>query len=361
VTQTNAEGLCIIIQAEPGSTETAFMPPLDGFTCSRQEALSRIRSAGIIGMGGAGFPAHVKLDPPPGKKAETLIANGAECEPYLRADEALMEARADRIVIGMAIAMRASGCARGLLALEDNKARLLPALEAAVKANARGADIAVRLVKTKYPQGGEKMLIVALTGKEVPSGGLPVDVGCIVQNVGTLAAIADAFIEGKPLIDRILTVAGACVKESKNVLAPIGLLGDALVGPVAELLRDPRKIVYGGPMMGFSTANATIPVQKNTSGLLFLTEAETDEDPEGNCIRCGRCMRVCSCRLSPALINAALNAGDLALAETIGLMDCVDCATCAWVCPARIRLVQRFRVGKQLVNAKRRKEAARGN
>jgi Na+-translocating ferredoxin:NAD+ oxidoreductase subunit C len=355
----NAEGPCIVIQADPMQADWASMPPLDPFTCPRDWAIKRIRDAGIVGMGGAGFPAHVKLDPPPGKKAEFLIGNGAECEPYLTADEALLESGAERVIEGMAMAMKICGAPKGILALEDNKARLVPVLEEAARAKSRGMDIEIRLVKTKYPQGGEKMLISAVTGREVPSGGLPVDAGCIVHNVATLAAIRDAFSIGKPLIDRIVTFSGGALKEAKNLLCPIGLIAGSLVPETLQFASDPRKFVFGGPMMGFSAGDASIPVQKNTSGVLFLTAAETDTDAEGQCIRCGRCMRACSCRLSPALINAALVAGNLDFAEEIGLMDCVDCGTCAWVCPSRIRLVQRFRVGKQLVKEMKQKEAAR--
>ncbi len=354
----NSEGLCVIIQSDQAQEDFPAMPSLDPFTCSREEAVKRVRDAGIIGMGGAGFPTHVKLDPPPGKKAEILIGNGAECEPYLTADEALMEEQAARVASGMAIAMRICGAPKGVIALEDNKARLVPVMEEAVRNHSRGMDIEVRLVKTKYPQGGEKMLIVAITGREVPSGGLPVDAGCVVQNVATLAAISDAFLLGKPLTERAVTFSGGALKEPKNLLLPIGTVASSLVPGTVQFDSEPRKFVFGGPMMGFSTGDAAIPVQKNTSGVLFLTKAETDLDAEGQCIRCGRCMRACSCRLSPALLNAALASGDLELAEEIGLMDCVDCGTCAWVCPARIRLVQRFRVGKQLLKEKKRKEAS---
>jgi electron transport complex protein RnfC len=347
----NAEGLCVVIEADAGQECWPAMPPLDPFTCQRKEALQRIRDAGIIGMGGAGFPTHVKLDPPAGKPIEYIIANGAECEPYLTADEALMESEPGRIVSGLAIAMRLCGAARGVIALEDNKARLVPVLEKALASEGRGLPIEIRLVKTKYPQGGEKMLIAAIARREVPSGGLPADAGCVVQNVATLAAISDAILRGQPLIERVLTAGGGALKTAKNILAPIGLQPETLFPGVLEFASEPRAIIYGGPMMGFAAGSAAAPVQKNTSGILFLTRAETDADPEGQCIRCGRCMRACSCRLSPALIDAALRAGDLDLAEEIGLMDCVDCGTCAWVCPARLRLVQRFRVGKQVREA----------
>ncbi len=354
----NLEGPCIVVKTDEKQDEIDFLPALDPYSCSREEALARIRAAGLVGMGGAGFPVHVKLDPPPGKKILSLIANGAECEPYLGIDEATMEYEAEKVVIGMTIAMRLVDCAQGFIGLEDNKARLVPILEDAVRAKGRGLDIQVRLLKTKYPQGAEKMLITSLTGREVPSGGLPADAGCIVQNVGSLAAMAEAFLEGKPLIDRPLTVSGDLVKAPGNYIAPLGMSAQ-LIAETVGLSGEARKIIFGGPMMGSAVSSATVPVQKTSSGILFLSAKAARAHEESQCIRCGRCMRACSCRLSPALINASLNAKDLDKAEIIGLMDCVECGTCAFVCPAGIRLVQRFRVGKQLLRAKKQREAAR--
>lgn len=356
----NLQGTCVVIETDEDQGQHAFLTKYDPFGISREEALERIRQCGIVGMGGAGFPTAVKLDPPAGKRVELVIANGAECEPYLCADESSMEANAGKIVIGLALAMRLSGAGRGVIAIEDNKKRLVTVLERAVVDQARGADIEVRVLKTKYPQGGEKMLITALTGREVPSGGLPADAGCVVQNVGTLVAITDAMVEGRPLIDRPLTVSGGAVKQPENLIVPIGTSAAHLAAHAVELRCEPRKIVFGGPMMGVAVPNDSVPVQKTTSGILFLSAAEADPPAreEGPCIRCGRCMRACSCRLSPALLNAALEAKDLGRAEEIGLLDCIECGTCAYVCPSRIRLVQRFRAGKQLLRELKKKEAA---
>jgi Na+-translocating ferredoxin:NAD+ oxidoreductase subunit C len=355
-----AEGLCVIIETDVDQGQHAFLTKYDPFNISREEALVRIRECGIVGMGGAAFPTAVKLDPPAGKKIGLVIANGAECEPYLCADESSMEENAEKIVVGLALAIRVSGASAGIIAIEDNKKRLAPALERAVVDHGRGADIAVRVLKTKYPQGGEKMLIATLTGREVPSGGLPADVGCIVQNVGTLIAITDAMVEGRPLIDRPLTVSGGAVRQPENVIAPIGTSAAHLTATVVRLSQEPRKIVFGGPMMGVAVPNDSVPVQKNTSGILFLSAAEADPPAreEGPCIRCGKCMRSCSCRLSPTLLNAALEARDFARAEKIGLMDCVECGSCAYVCPSRIRLAQRFRSGKQVLRLIKQREAA---
>lgn len=364
----NADALCVMIESD-GSDRTDFLPSLDPFTCSREEALARVREAGIVGMGGASFPAHVKLAPPAGAKIDYLIANGAECEPYLTIDARTMREKADKVVDGVAIAMKITGAAQGIIALEDNKADIVPILEKAIadrSANVSSGSqaaggkpaafpITVRLCKTKYPQGGEKMLIKALTGREVPSGGLPSGCGCVINNVGTLAAISDSFREGKPLIDRALTVSGGACKNPMNIEVPVGtLVGDLIPTPV-ELVPGVVKILSGGPMMGIAMKSAAFPVQKNTSGVLFLTAHETSLIAESPCIGCGRCISICSCRLNPVLIVRSLKADDLAEAKRYGLLDCVECGTCAAVCPSHVNLIQHFRIGKQLV----REDAAR--
>ncbi|MBN1242958.1 MAG: electron transport complex subunit RsxC [Spirochaetales bacterium] len=353
----NVEGLCVVIEPD-GSGATEFMSPLDGFACTKEEALARIHEAGIVGMGGAGFPTWVKLAPPPNKPIDVVIANAAECEPYLTIDERVLIENPGDFVEGMAIVMRLLGVKRGVIGLEENKKHCVDGLEKAIAERARGAGIEIVLLKTKYPQGGEKMLIVAVTGKEVPSGGLPMDVGAVVQNVGTFVAVCEAFRDGKPLIERGFTASGGALAEAKNLYVPIGTVVADLVPEVLKVIEPKvRKVVAGGPMMGVPVPHWTFPIQKNTSGVLFLDASEAKAPAEDPCIRCGRCMRACSCRLSPALLNKALEAGDLDLAREIGVLDCIECGTCSFVCPAHIQLVQRFRVGKQLLRNKIAKEA----
>ncbi|MDR3148337.1 MAG: electron transport complex subunit RsxC [Treponema sp.] len=364
----NTEGLCVLIEAQEGdrsadTLETEYMPALDPFTCSREDALARIREAGLQGMGGAGFPSHVKLSPPPGKAIDVIIADGAECEPYLTTDEAVMTEKPHLLIRGLTMVMQITGVKRAIIGMEDNKKNLIPLLEQEIRLNERvrsGAlDIGIGLCRTLYPQGGEKMLITALTGREVPSGGLPMDAGCIVQNVGTLIAIAEAFSLGKPLIDRDLTVAGGACRTPKNIRAPIGLLLSQV--PVEFLDIDTAhlaKIVFGGPMMGNAVPSLDIPIQKNTSGVILMTARETVVDAEGPCIRCGRCIRNCPCRLSPVIMNNSLESDDLDYAVRAGLLDCIECGSCTYVCPARIKLVQRFRVGKQRLRARQALEKA---
>ena len=372
----NADGLCIIIEAEKPAAEEVpnaenvqdgvvsvgnqqleqFMQPLDPFNCTKEEALARIRDAGIIGMGGAGFPAHVKLNPPPGKSIDTIIANAAECEPYLTIDEAVITEKSETLIAGITMVMKVTGVKKAIIGMEENKAGLVPVLEEAIRLNSHAhsenMEISVGLCKTRYPQGGEKMLIKALTGREVPSGGLPMDAHCIVSNVGTLVAIAEAFILGKPLIDRDLTITGGACKKPKNMRLPIGTLITELPPQVMAIDNDYlRKIIFGGPMMGTAVATAAIPVQKNTSGIVLMRGEETLTDPETACIRCGRCIRNCPCRLSPVIMNTSLESSDMDEAVRAGLVDCIECGSCSYVCPARIKLVQRFRVGKVRLRA----------
>jgi len=351
----NTDGLCVIIEATEGQESADdFMPILDPFTCTKEEALARIRDAGLVGMGGAGFPVHVKLAPPPNKPIDIVIANGAECEPYLTIDEAVMTEMPTKVVQGLTIVMKIVGVQRGVIAVENNKTHVVPFLEKAVAEFKRDFDISIQLLKTKYPQGGEKMLITAITGKEVPSGGLPMDVGCVVQNIGSLVAIAEAFYEGKPLIERGLTVTGGACKTPKNILAPIGTILTDLEAGFMEIDQDKlRKVIFGGPMMGTAVPSLNIPIQKNTSGITLMTSGETSEWAEETCIRCGRCIRACSCHLSPVVMNNALETGDLEVAAKIGLLDCIECGSCSYVCPAHIQLVQRFRIGKQQLRIKR--------
>ena len=343
----NAVGQCIVIEADESVSGDEFLQPLDPFTCSKDEALTRIREAGIVGMGGAGFPAHIKLNPPPHLKIDYIIADCAECEGYLTTDEAALNAKADVIVKGVAILQQITGVKTAYIGMEDNKAFLVPRLETAIADGKYPGDISVRLCRTQYPQGGEKLLIKALTGREVPSGGLPGDSGCIVQNAGSLLAIAEAFTLGRPLIKRGLTVSGGACGKPRNIVAPIGTTLTSLPPEYLDIQWDKlQKIIFGGPMMGTAVPHADIPIQKNTSGILFLTAEETYADAESSCIRCGRCVRNCSARLFPVLMNNAIEANDFAEAQKIGLMDCFECGACTFNCPARIRLTQRFRVGK---------------
>jgi electron transport complex protein RnfC len=353
------DGMAVFIEAD-GTDETAYMLPLDAFVCSREEGITRLRDAGIVGMGGASFPTDVKLAPPADKPVDTIIANGAECEPYLTIDyRTMMESPAD-VIEGLAIAAHILGARKACVAIESNKADALPVIEQQFARHSHGIPMGVIIAATKYPEGGEKMLIKAVTGREVPSHGLPADIGVIVQNVGTLKAIKEAFTDGKPLIERGFTVSGGACKTPKNLYAPIGTVIADLIPDVIQISDDVRKVIFGGPMMGVAVPSLQIPVAKGTSGILFFTAAESRQYEERLCIRCGRCADACPATLMPMLMNAALDANDLNRADAIGLADCFECGACSYVCPARIQLTQRFKLGKDLLRSQRAKEARHG-
>lgn len=362
----NTEVPCIVIQAdEEGRVD--FMPPLDPFSCSREEALARVKDAGICGMGGASFPTHVKLNPPKDCKIDFILLNAAECEPYLTVDEQTLDETPEKVLDGLLIVQKiVAGAAESnsinvRIVLESNKAHLVPKLEEAAKKvrEEKGVSIEVILVKTKYPQGAEKDIITAATGREVPAGKLPAAAGCVVCNVGTVCAISEAFREGKPLIERAFTVSGLGVKEPKNLYAPIGTLVSDLVGGEIQLQENVAKIISGGPMMGFSMQSAEFPVLKGTSGILFLTESEIDVTDSSPCIGCGKCVEVCPMRLTPVMIVRSVQADSLADAKNYGLMDCFECGSCAYICPATVRLVQIIRLGKNMERARISAEKAR--
>ncbi|RIE10326.1 electron transport complex subunit RsxC [Candidatus Cryosericum hinesii] len=353
------DGMAVFIEAD-GTDETAYMAPLDAFACSREEAIKRLRDAGIVGMGGASFPTDVKLAPPADKPIDTIIANGAECEPYLTIDyRTMMESPAD-VVEGLAIAAHIVGATRAIVAIESNKADALPVIEQQFAGHSHGIRMGTIIAATKYPEGGEKMLMKAITGREVPSKGLPFDIGVICQNVGTLKAIKEAFIDGKPLIERGFTVSGGACKTPKNLYAPIGTVIADLIPDVIQMSDDVRKVIFGGPMMGVTVPSLQTPIAKGTSGVLFFTAAESKQYEERLCIRCGRCANACPAQLMPMLMNAALDANDVNRADAIGLVDCFECGACSYVCPARIPLTQRFKLGKDLLRNQRAKEARHG-
>ncbi len=330
---------------------------VDGITAARCEDLSpdqmreRIRAAGVVGMGGATFPAHVKLSPPAEKPIDTLILNGVECEPYLTADHRLMLEEPQRILAGIAVMQKVLGVSRVFIGIEANK----PDAIAILQKLCAGTGIEVVPLAVKFPQGAEKQLIKAITGREVPSGGLPMDVGLVVQNVGTAAAIDDAVTHGRPLIERICTVTGPGVAEPKNLRVRIGTPLAHLVAHCGGLAGDPAKIIMGGPMMGMAQLSLAVPATRGTSGLLLFRENELSLCPEGPCIRCGRCVRVCPARLLPTTIAAYARLERIGEAEEYGAMDCIECGCCTYTCPAAIPLVQSIRSGKAAILAKRRK------
>lgn len=341
----------VVIRPDGEDTWYEGLCGADPHTLSPQEIKERIRLAGIVGMGGATFPTHVKLTPPEGKTIDTLIINGVECEPYLTADHRLMLEEPGRILEGIAILQRALGVGKASIGIEANKPDAIEAMRRAAAPHG----IEVVPLQVKYPQGAEKQLILALTGREVPTGGLPMDVGVVVQNVGTAAAVADAIRLGVPLIERIVTVTGPALAKPKNLRVKIGTSLSHLVAQCGGLIADPAKIIMGGPMMGAAQLSLQVPATRGTSGLLLFREGDFPLVPEGPCIRCGRCVRVCPARILPTAIAAYARLDLFNEAEQLGAMDCIECGCCTYTCPAAIPLVQAIRQAKGAILAKRRK------
>lgn len=357
----NMQVPCIIIEADD-ENRTSFMEPMDPFTCEVSDALKRIRDAGITGMGGASFPAHIKLNPGEDKEIDYVLVNAAECEPYLTCDERTLQETPEKVIDGLAIILRLTG-SYGIIALEDNKSYIKPILNEEINRKGYGDDMRVQIVKTKYPQGSEKFIVESCLGVEIPSAKLPADAGCIISNVGTVCAISDAFRLGTPLIERALTISGGAVENPCNLRVPVGTLISDLMGEFFTVKDEQAvKIISGGPMMGFAMADAAFPVAKGTSGVTFLTAAETNLEEESQCIGCGRCVKACPMHLNPVLMDRELRAENIDKSRSFGLMDCIECGSCAYVCPAKIKLVQRFRLGKAIVReqmAKQRMAAAK--
>jgi electron transport complex protein RnfC len=309
-----------------------------------------VREAGIVGLGGGGFPTHVKLCPAPGTRLDLVILNGAECEPYLTGDHRTMLERTEEVVAGLRTMMRVLDCERGVIAVERDKPDAIGALKRAAKPDKR---LAVAGLKTKYPQGSEIHLVKALTGREVARGGIPPDAGCLVHNVGTAVAVWDALVQGRPLITRVITVAGSAAKAAGNFRVPIGsLLGDVI--SFAGGARDCCcRVVAGGPMTGVAQATLQVPVIKTTTGIILMGPGDIDDREPGPCIRCGRCVDACPMRLMPHDLGRFIEEGRIDLAETYGIEDCIECGVCAYLCPAKINLVYLMRRGKSLLAAGR--------
>jgi len=306
------------------------------------QVVEAVREAGIVGLGGAAFPTHVKLTRNEARGVDTLLLNGCECEPYLTADYRLMLEAPEPVVTGAILAARAAGAGRIVIVVEDNK----PAAAEGLAAAADGTGVQVAVVRTKYPMGGERQVVPAVLNREVPTGGLPLDVGVVVLNVGTAAAVARAVLRGKPLTHRVMTLSGAGIAEPKNLLVPIGIRYGELIDYCGGLTADAARVVAGGPMMGFTLGDFDTPVTKGTSGLTVLTHDDVRRAEETACVRCGRCVDVCPLRLVPARMALAAKHGDWDLARRHHLTACCECGCCAYVCPASIPLVQLIRLGK---------------
>lgn len=330
----------IVISADRFSSQRTCVPS----GSSDEDLVRRIQMAGIVGLGGAAFPSHVKLVVPDGKKVRVAMINGCECEPYLTCDHRVMVEEPERVVRGFELILAQLGAERGYIGIELNKPDAIEALTAAVKFR---EDMEVVPLQMKYPQGAEKMMIDAILGREVPAGGLPLDIEIVVNNAGTAAAIAHLIDKSKPLIERVVTVTGPGVRNPANLLVPIGT-------PISALLEhcgvrhETRQVVMGGPMMGQAQKSLDVPVLKGTSGLLaFTTPGPAHE--EWPCIRCGRCLDACPMFLNPQRLALLARAERVEELKSHNQMDCFECASCSFVCPSNLPLVQLMRVGKTLI------------
>ena len=350
---TGASEQAIEIIADGTDEWDTGLDPIPDWADTEKDVLKkRILDTGIVGMGGAAFPTHVKLSPPPEKNIDTLIVNGAECEPFLTADHRLMLTRTEEALTGIAIAAKILKVSRIFVGVEDNK------MDAIEKMTAAAAKFKITVVPlhVKYPQGAEKQLIYALTGRQVLEGGLPMDVGCVVMNIGTAAAVHDAVVLGHPLIERITTVTGTPVVDPANYLARIGTPIRKLLELSGGVKENPAKVIMGGPMMGFAQSNIDVPVAKNSSAVLLMAPEEIEQFEGNPCIRCSRCVKACPMNLLVPTLSTMIEAGEFAMAEQNYVMDCVECGTCAYICPAKRPLVQHFRRAKAEILAKRRKK-----
>lgn len=316
------------------------------FDLDGQKIIQKIQDAGIVGLGGATFPTHVKLVPPKGMKAEVLLINGVECEPYLTSDHRLMLEKADEILVGTQLLMRAMNVEKAVIGIENNKRDAIQLLTDKAK-NYKG--ITVAALKVKYPQGGEKQLIKAVTGKEVPSGGLPIAVGAVVSNVGTAFAVYEAVQKNKPLFERVVTVTGKGIAKPSNFKVRIGTATSELIEAAGGLPENSGKIISGGPMMGRSVVSLDVPVTKGTSGILIMQNEEAKRREYMECIRCSRCVSVCPMGLEPYLLMTFGQKQIFNRAENERVMDCIECGSCSYTCPSNRPILDYIRFGKAKV------------
>lgn len=336
----------IVIEIDPfDSQRVVEPPPPDVAEMEPAEVVRRVQEAGLVGLGGAAFPSHVKLQLPEGKRAQFVILNGCECEPYLTCDHRVMLERADAVIRGLRIIMRMLRSGAGYIGVELNKADAIEALRAA---SADHDDIHVVPLEVKYPQGAEKMLIDAIFDKEVPSGKLPLDLEIVVNNVGTAVALTDLFGSGTPLVERVVTVTGTGVRRPANLMVPVGTPLEAVLDHCGGLRPTTHQVIMGGPMMGLAQKDLDVPIIKGISGVLALIEPAAILEEEA-CIRCGRCLEACPMFLNPSRIAAVVRGEDVDRLPGLHVLDCFECASCSYVCPSRIPLVQLMRLSKAMV------------
>lgn len=344
---------CIVIENDFEYKEMEYAPAKDTDALDKKEIIRLISEAGVVGMGGAGFPTHVKLSPKEPEKIDYVIANGAECEPYITADYRRMLETPEKLVSGMEIVLKLFDNAKGIFAVEDNKPDCIAKLKELTKDNPR---MEVKALQTKYPQGAERQLIYATTKRAIHSSMLPADAGCVVDNVETLIAIHTAVAEGRPPLERVVTVSGNGVESPGNFLALFGTNQKELIEAAGGFKGEPKKIISGGPMMGFAMFTTDTPVTKTSSSILCLTEDEVAANEPGACINCGRCVEVCPSRIIPSRLADAAERHDEAAFVKLEGLECVECGSCSFICPAKRHLKQAIGSMRKIALANRRKK-----
>ena len=356
VTAGGAKSISIVIENDGLYTAVEGLgEDRDATKLSKQEIRDIVREAGIVGLGGAGFPTNVKLTPKDESKIDYVIVNGAECEPCLTCDYRMMIEEPERLVGGLKVMLQLFENAKAVIGIENNKPKAIETLRALVKDEPK---ITVEPLRTKYPQGGERSLIYAVTGREINSSMLPADAGCVVDNVNTVMAIYDAVCKQTPILERVITVTGDAVKEPQNFKVRTGMNYNDIIEAAGGFVGEPKKILSGGPMMGQAMYTTDVPVTKNSSSLTCFLEDEVEKNPESPCIRCGRCGEVCPEFLVPVLMMQTCMAGNSEGYEKLYGMECIECGSCSYICPARRPLTQAFKQMKRRIGEERRQKAA---
>lgn len=353
LTPTGNEVLAVVIENDGEFKESDKINGTFDYTkMSNEEILEKIKDYGIVGLGGAGFPTHIKLNPPADKNIEYIIVNAAECEPFLTTDYRLLLEETDKIIEGVKIVLQLHPKAKAVIGIETNKMEAITLMEEKVKDI---ENISVARLLPKYPQGSEKQLIFAITGREVPSGKLPADVGCIVDNVDTIVAIQRAVVRNRPIMRKVVTLSGDCIKNPGNYKIRLGTPLTELIDAVGGFSAEPYKVVSGGPMMGFAMYDLEVPLGKTNSAFLFLSKEKVAPSEESNCIRCGRCVSHCPVGLLPLELNQLILMDDIEGFERLHGADCIECGSCSYICPAKRNLAQSIRLGRRTVLASKKK------